>query len=84
MVVAVVMVVVVAAIVMVVAAMVMSCHVIFSFVHFIALYTLGGMHAFRKPLPYNMYLFNLRIANHILIKIFKNKMVVVMAAVAAV
>ncbi len=22
------------------------------------------------PLPYNMYLFNLRIANHILIKIF--------------
>ncbi len=44
-------------------------HVIFSFVHFISLYTLGGLHAFRKPLPYNMYLFNLRIANHILIKI---------------
>ncbi len=44
-------------------------HVIFSFVHFISLYTLGGLHAFRKPLPYDMYLFNLRIANHILIKI---------------
>ncbi len=43
-------------------------HVIFSFVHFISLYTLGGLHAFRKPLPYNIYLFNLRIANHILIK----------------
>ncbi len=28
------------------------------------------LRAFRKPLPYNMYLFNLRIANHILIKIF--------------
>ncbi len=49
-------------------------HVIFSFVHFISLDTLGGLHAFRKPLPYNMYLFNLRIANHILmIKIFKKK-----------
>ncbi len=36
---------------------------------FISLYTLGGLCAFRKPLPYNMYLFNLRIANHILIKI---------------
>ncbi len=46
-------------------------HVIFSFVHFISLYTLGGLRAFRKPLPYNMYLFNLWIANHILIKIFK-------------
>ncbi len=45
-------------------------HVIFSFVHFISLYTLGGLRAFRKPLPYNMYLLNLRIANHILIKIF--------------
>ncbi len=45
-------------------------HVIFSFVHFISLYTLGGLHAFRKLLPYNMYLFNLWIANHILIKIF--------------
>ncbi len=44
-------------------------HVIFSFVYFISLYTLGGLRAFRKPLPYNMYLFNLRIANHILIKI---------------
>ncbi len=43
-------------------------HVIFSFVHFILLYTLGGLRAFRKPLPYNMYLFNLRIAMHILIK----------------
>ncbi len=42
-------------------------HVIFSFVHFISLYTLGGLCAFRKPLPYNMYVFNLRIANHILI-----------------
>ncbi len=28
-------------------------HVIFSFVHFISLYTLGGLRAFRKPLPYN-------------------------------
>ncbi len=46
-------------------------HVIFSFVHFISLYTLGGMCAFRKPLPYNMCLFNLWIANRILIKIFK-------------
>ncbi len=45
-------------------------HVIFSFVHFISLYTLGDMRAFRKPLPYNMYLFNLQIANHILINIF--------------
>ncbi len=46
-------------------------HVIFSFIHFISLYTLGGLHAFRKPLSYNMYLFNLMIANHILIiKIF--------------
>ncbi len=44
-------------------------HVIFSFVYFISLYTFDGLHAFRKPLPYNMYLFNLRIANHILIKI---------------
>ncbi len=44
-------------------------HVIFSFVHFISLYTLGGLHAFRKPLPYNIYLFNLRMANYILIKI---------------
>ncbi len=44
-------------------------HVIFSFVHFISLYTLGVLRAFRKPLPYNMYLFHLRIANHILIKI---------------
>ncbi len=43
-------------------------HVIFSFVHFISLFTLGGLRAFRKHLPYNMYLFNLRIANHILIK----------------
>ncbi len=44
-----------------------SCvfRVIFSFVHFISLYTLGGLHVFRKPLPYNMYLFNLRIANPI-------------------
>ncbi len=48
-------------------------HVIFSFVHFITLYTLGGLRAFRKPLPYNMYLFNLQIENHILIKIFKKK-----------
>ncbi len=46
-------------------------HVIFSFVHFISLYTLGGLRVFRKPLPYNMYLFNLQIANHILIiKVF--------------
>ncbi len=47
-------------------------HVIFSsFVHFISLYTVGGLGAFRKPLPYNMYLFNLRIANHtLIIKIF--------------
>ncbi len=44
-------------------------HVIFSFVHFISLYTLGDLCAFRKPLPDNMYLFNLWIANHILIKI---------------
>ncbi len=44
-------------------------YVIFSFVHFISLYTLGGLRAFRKPLPYNMFLFNFRIANHILIKI---------------
>ncbi len=36
-------------------------HVIFSFVHFISLYTLGDLRAIRKPLPYNMYLFNLRI-----------------------
>ncbi len=43
-------------------------HVNFSFVHFISLYTMGGLRAFSKPLPYNMYLFNLRIANHILIK----------------
>ncbi len=43
-------------------------HVIFSFVHFISLDTLIGLHAFRKPLPYDMYLFNFRIANHILIK----------------
>ncbi len=28
-----------------------------------------SLRAFIKPLPYNMYLFNLRIANHILIKI---------------
>ncbi len=42
----------------------------FSFVHFISLYTLDGLRAFRKPLPYNMYLFNLRIVNYILIKIF--------------
>ncbi len=42
-------------------------HVIFSFVHFISLYTLGGLRAFRKPLLYSMYVFNLRIANHILI-----------------
>ncbi len=40
-------------------------HVIFSFVHFISLYTLR---AFRKPLPYTIYLFNIWIANHILIK----------------
>ncbi len=45
-------------------------YVVFSVVHFILLYTFGGMRAFRKPLPYNMYLFNLRIANPILIKIF--------------
>ncbi len=45
-------------------------NVIFSFIHFILLYTLGGLRAFRKPLPYNMYLFNLRIVNHILIKVF--------------
>ncbi len=38
-----------------------------------SLYTMGGLRAFRKPLPYNMYLFNLRIANHILIKINKDK-----------
>ncbi len=44
-------------------------HVIFSFVHFISLYTLGGLHALRKPLPCNGYLFNLQITNHILIKI---------------
>ncbi len=48
----------------------MVFHVIFSFVHFISLYTLGGLRAFTKPLPYNMYLFKLRMANHILIKIF--------------
>ncbi len=42
-------------------------HVIFSFVHFISVYTLGGLRAFRKPLLYNIYVFNLRIANHILI-----------------
>ncbi len=45
-------------------------NVIFSFVHFISLYTLGGLHVFRKPLQYNRYLFNLRILNHILIKIY--------------
>ncbi len=44
-------------------------HVIFLFVHFISLYTLSDLRAFRKLLPYNMYLSNLRIANHILIKI---------------
>ncbi len=43
-------------------------HVIFSYVHFISLYTMDGMRAFSKPLPYNMYLLNLQIANHILIK----------------
>ncbi len=43
-------------------------NVIFSFVHFISFDTLGGLRTFRKHLPYNMYLFNLRIANHILIK----------------
>ncbi len=43
-------------------------HVIFSFVHFISVYSLGCLHAFRKSLPYNMYLFNIRIANHILMK----------------
>ncbi len=42
----------------------------FHLLHFISLYTLDGIHAFSKPLPYNMYLFNLRIANHILIKIY--------------
>ncbi len=46
-------------------------HVISSFVHFISLYTLGSLCDFRKPLPYNMHLFNLRITNHILIKIEK-------------
>ncbi len=51
-------------------------HVIFSFVHFISLYTLGGLHTFRKPLPYNMYLFNLRIANHILVKIFVSSLLI--------
>ncbi len=45
---------------------ILGVHDIFSFVHFISLYTLGGLRAFRKPLPY-MYLFNLWIANHILI-----------------
>ncbi len=43
-------------------------HVILSFVHFISFDTLCGLYAFRKPLLYNMYLFNLRIANHILIR----------------
>ncbi len=43
-------------------------HVILSFVHFIWFDTLCGLRAFRKPLPYNMYLSNLKIANHILIK----------------
>ncbi len=48
-------------------------HGIFSFVHFISLYTLGCLRAFRKPLPYNIYLFNLRIANHtLIIKTTKN------------
>ncbi len=47
-------------------------HDIFSFVHFISLYTVGGLRAFRKSFPYNMYLFNLQIANHILIKFFLN------------
>ncbi len=45
--------------------------VIFSFVRFISLYTLGGMCAFRTPVTYNIYLFNLRIANHILKEIYK-------------
>ncbi len=53
-------------------------HVIFSFVHFISLYTLGGLRAFRKPLPYNMYLFYLRIANHILIIKIKKKIIVIL------
>ncbi len=38
-----------------------------SFHLYISFHTLGGLRAFRKPLPYNMYLFNFRIANHILI-----------------
>ncbi len=42
-------------------------HVICSFVHFILFNTLVGLHIFRKPLPYNMYLLNPQIANHILI-----------------
>ncbi len=45
-------------------------HVIFSFVHFISLYTLGGLCAFRKPLPYNMYLCNRQMADHIIKDIF--------------
>ncbi len=48
-------------------------HVIFSFIYFISLYTLGGLHAFRKLLPYNMYLFNHWIANHILLKLYLTK-----------
>ncbi len=51
-------------------------HVIFSFVHFISLYILGGLLAYRMLLPDNMYLFNLRIANHILIKINKDHLVI--------
>ncbi len=43
------------------------CHL---FICTFTLSNLGGLHAFRKPLPYNMYLFNLLFANHILIKIF--------------
>ncbi len=45
-------------------------YIFFSFVYFISFETLGGLRAFRNPLPYNMYLFNLRIASYILLKIF--------------
>ncbi len=42
-------------------------HVIFSFVHFISLYTLGGLRAFRIPLPIICIYSICRIANHILV-----------------
>ncbi len=42
-----------------------TCHFFMCTFHFI--YTLGGLHAFGSPSAYNLFLSNLRIANHILI-----------------